>query len=280
MGLRNATVRRLAVPDLTTTVLTLTLTGFAADLSFAGGNNPRSLRRIFGSCNVLRGRHRRNPSALRACAATGRCRCRRAWRNGGLRLHGGIKRSSMIRQRVQETLSNMNEKLRAVIFPAVSSGRVEAALLLLRLFVGLSFFIQHGSGKLMSPSRNSRIEFGIPVWLGLATMMTLIHRRHPVDPWRADPVGGSRYCGNHDYGDNFSLFSRGAAFHQSRRSQLGNFGFVFDHRYLPGSGGRGPLVVGCMALGRNEKISRILVAWACRTAARQKSRTHAILSGG
>lgn len=47
MGLRNATVRRLAVPDLTTTVLTLTLTGFAADLSFAGGNNPRSLRRIF-----------------------------------------------------------------------------------------------------------------------------------------------------------------------------------------------------------------------------------------
>ena len=47
MGLRNATVRRLAVPDLTTTVLTLTLTGLAADSSLAGGNNPRSLRRIF-----------------------------------------------------------------------------------------------------------------------------------------------------------------------------------------------------------------------------------------
>jgi uncharacterized membrane protein YoaK (UPF0700 family) len=47
MGLRNATVRRLAVPDLTTTVLTLTLTGLAADSSFAGGNNSRSLRRIF-----------------------------------------------------------------------------------------------------------------------------------------------------------------------------------------------------------------------------------------
>ena len=41
MGLRNATVRRLAVPDLTTTVLTLTLTGIAADSSLAGGNNPR-----------------------------------------------------------------------------------------------------------------------------------------------------------------------------------------------------------------------------------------------
>jgi uncharacterized membrane protein YoaK (UPF0700 family) len=47
MGLRNATVRRLAVPDLTTTVLTLTVTGLAADSSLAGGNNPRSLRRIF-----------------------------------------------------------------------------------------------------------------------------------------------------------------------------------------------------------------------------------------
>jgi len=41
MGLRNATVRRLAVPDLTTTVLTLTLTGIAADSSLARGKNPR-----------------------------------------------------------------------------------------------------------------------------------------------------------------------------------------------------------------------------------------------
>jgi uncharacterized membrane protein YoaK (UPF0700 family) len=46
MGLRNATVRRLAVPDVTTTVLTLTLTGLAADSSPAGGNNPRIGRRI------------------------------------------------------------------------------------------------------------------------------------------------------------------------------------------------------------------------------------------
>lgn len=46
MGLRNATVRRLAVPDLTTTVLTRTLTGVAADSSVAGGDNPRIGRRI------------------------------------------------------------------------------------------------------------------------------------------------------------------------------------------------------------------------------------------
>lgn len=46
MGLRNATVRRLAVPDMTTTVLTLTLTGLAADSSPAGGDNPRLGRRV------------------------------------------------------------------------------------------------------------------------------------------------------------------------------------------------------------------------------------------
>ncbi|HEV2802266.1 MAG TPA: YoaK family protein [Pyrinomonadaceae bacterium] len=46
MGLRNATVRRLAVPDMTTTVLTLTLTGIAADSSLAGGANPRVGRRV------------------------------------------------------------------------------------------------------------------------------------------------------------------------------------------------------------------------------------------
>lgn len=40
MGLQNATARALAVPDLTTTVLTLTVTGIAADSSMAGG--PRS----------------------------------------------------------------------------------------------------------------------------------------------------------------------------------------------------------------------------------------------
>jgi putative oxidoreductase len=64
----------------------------------------------------------------------------------------------------------MNETLGAVIFPALSSRRVGAALLLLRLFVGIAF-IQHGSGKLMHPAEFAA-EFGIPVWLGLATMLT------------------------------------------------------------------------------------------------------------
>ena len=46
MGIRNATVRKMAIPDLTTTVLTLTITGLAADSRFAGGTNPRWRRRL------------------------------------------------------------------------------------------------------------------------------------------------------------------------------------------------------------------------------------------
>ncbi|MDE1172883.1 MAG: YoaK family protein [Parvibaculaceae bacterium] len=46
MGFRNATIRQLKIPDLTTTVLTLTLTGLAADSSLAGGSNPNWARRI------------------------------------------------------------------------------------------------------------------------------------------------------------------------------------------------------------------------------------------
>lgn len=46
MGFRNATIRQLKVPDLTTTVLTLTITGLAADSSLAGGSNPNWARRI------------------------------------------------------------------------------------------------------------------------------------------------------------------------------------------------------------------------------------------
>ena len=46
MGTRNAAARKLAIPDLTTTVLTLTITGIGADSSMANGNNPRLARRV------------------------------------------------------------------------------------------------------------------------------------------------------------------------------------------------------------------------------------------
>lgn len=46
MGVRNATVRRIGVPDLTTTVLTMTLTALAAESPVAGGSGEGSVRRI------------------------------------------------------------------------------------------------------------------------------------------------------------------------------------------------------------------------------------------
>jgi len=46
MGTRNAAVRKLSIPDLTTTVLTLTITGIGADSSLANGTNPRLARRV------------------------------------------------------------------------------------------------------------------------------------------------------------------------------------------------------------------------------------------
>ncbi|WP_406099285.1 YoaK family protein [Streptomyces sp. NBC_01013] len=55
MGLQNAAARRLGVPDLTTTVLTLTLTGLAADSTAAGGAAPRPGRRILSVLAIFFG---------------------------------------------------------------------------------------------------------------------------------------------------------------------------------------------------------------------------------
>jgi uncharacterized membrane protein YoaK (UPF0700 family) len=55
MGIQNATARRLAVPDLTTTVLTLTLTGVAADSRLAGGRGGRPARRLISVAAMFTG---------------------------------------------------------------------------------------------------------------------------------------------------------------------------------------------------------------------------------
>ncbi len=47
MGLQNAVVRSLAIPDMTTTVVTQTITGIAMDLPIVGGQNTRLWRRTF-----------------------------------------------------------------------------------------------------------------------------------------------------------------------------------------------------------------------------------------
>lgn len=55
MGLQNATARKLAVPDLTTTVLTLTIAGLAADSVVAGGRGSRLGRRLPAVLGILLG---------------------------------------------------------------------------------------------------------------------------------------------------------------------------------------------------------------------------------
>lgn len=55
MGVRNATVRRLKVADLTTTVLTMTLTGLAADSPLAGNDGEGSWRRVGAVVSMLVG---------------------------------------------------------------------------------------------------------------------------------------------------------------------------------------------------------------------------------
>ena len=55
MGLRNAVVRKLAIPDLTTTVLTMTVTGLAADSALAGGTSLRRRRRMLAILTMCGG---------------------------------------------------------------------------------------------------------------------------------------------------------------------------------------------------------------------------------
>jgi len=85
MGAQNASARSLAVPDLTTTVLTLTVTGISADSKLAGGPDSRIGRRlvsagamflgaVIGAVVVLRGFGAGSlliATAVLACAGVG-----------------------------------------------------------------------------------------------------------------------------------------------------------------------------------------------------------------
>ncbi|MDR3724889.1 MAG: YoaK family protein [Terracidiphilus sp.] len=55
MGVRNGTMRRLAVPDMTTTVLTLTVAALAFDFSFSKDGNLRWRRRVASVAAMLLG---------------------------------------------------------------------------------------------------------------------------------------------------------------------------------------------------------------------------------
>jgi uncharacterized membrane protein YoaK (UPF0700 family) len=55
MGIQNASVRKLAVADLTTTVLTLTITGIAADSAVFGGKGSKAGRRLVAIAAMMVG---------------------------------------------------------------------------------------------------------------------------------------------------------------------------------------------------------------------------------
>jgi uncharacterized membrane protein YoaK (UPF0700 family) len=55
LGVQNSTIRHFGVPDLTTTVLTLTLTGLTADSTLAGGTGAKPHRRLGSVAAMLGG---------------------------------------------------------------------------------------------------------------------------------------------------------------------------------------------------------------------------------
>jgi uncharacterized membrane protein YoaK (UPF0700 family) len=55
MGVRNAIVRRIGLADMTTTVLTMTLTSFASESAIAGGSGAGSARRLAAVLTMLVG---------------------------------------------------------------------------------------------------------------------------------------------------------------------------------------------------------------------------------
>jgi uncharacterized membrane protein YoaK (UPF0700 family) len=55
MGIQNAAARKIAVPDLTTTVLTLTITGIAADSALGGGPGSKAGSRLIPVATMLIG---------------------------------------------------------------------------------------------------------------------------------------------------------------------------------------------------------------------------------
>jgi uncharacterized membrane protein YoaK (UPF0700 family) len=54
-GIQNSSIRKLAVPDLTTTVLTMTVTGIGADSALGGGRGSKSGRRLVAVAAMLIG---------------------------------------------------------------------------------------------------------------------------------------------------------------------------------------------------------------------------------
>jgi Protein of unknown function (DUF1275) len=108
MGTQNAAARKLAVPDLTTTVLTLTITGIFADGRLAGGASSKVGRRLMSIASMFLGGlvgaglvlHADAPLAIAvaaivlvAVAVTAAIQSRTLQRAGGLQPGGAVTMS-------------------------------------------------------------------------------------------------------------------------------------------------------------------------------------------
>jgi len=147
-------------------------------------------------------------------------------------------------------VSGMNEKLRAVIFPAVSNRRVGAALFLLRLFVGIAF-IQHGSGKLMHPAEFAA-DFGIPVWLAFVTMLTQLIGGILLIVGALTPLAALGIAGTMIPATIF-LVQRGEPFINPAGHSWENSAFYLTAGICLALGGAGSWSLDAWLFGRNEK---------------------------
>ena len=92
MGLQNATARSLAIPDLSTTVLTQTISGLAADNVLGAGRGSRAGRRLVAVGAMLVGAvlggelalHDRAFATLTIAAVLAACVAAYAWRAGAI----------------------------------------------------------------------------------------------------------------------------------------------------------------------------------------------------
>jgi putative oxidoreductase len=144
----------------------------------------------------------------------------------------------------------MRDKLRTWISPEVTNTRLALALLNLRIFVGIAF-IQHGSGKLMHPSEFAA-EFGIPDWLGLATVLTqfiggILLIFGALTPLAALGVAGTMITAT------IFLINRGEPFINPAGHSWENSAFYLTAAICLALSGAGPWSLDAWLFGGNEK---------------------------
>jgi putative oxidoreductase len=158
-------------------------------------------------------------------------------------------------------------KLQQLMFPVVLNVRIASALLLLRVFVGIAF-IQHGSGKLMHPAEFAA-EFGIPVRLGLATMLTQLIGGILLILGALTPLAALGIAGTMITATIF-LIQQGEPFINPAGHSWENAAFYLTAGICLALSGAGPWSLDAWLFGRNQK-SVDTDRLASRSAARQKT---------